>query len=148
GRGLLVRVDAAGAEAAPAPRPDGRDTGVLGDLARREPLPLHDLEPRAPLEALPAALPAVGLEAEHDPELRLRDPELREVRERAAEGVAQQPRPEDRPLLPDLRRREVVLADDVRDLRDLPPPVSGRTIGVGGRVDEQERPCAALGEPL
>ena len=44
---LLVRVALADAPDAPAPRPDGRDGELLGDLLRRQRLELDDVEPGA-----------------------------------------------------------------------------------------------------
>src|SRR5207302_8033791 len=69
--GLLVRVVPSCAPVRPAPRPDGRDRPLTRHLLRRQRLPLDRPEPgRGRLEALAAALTRLGLESEHDPDLR------------------------------------------------------------------------------
>src|SRR5207253_9614650 len=100
-RGRLVGVEAALAPGSPSPRPDRRHLRVLCDLACGERLPLDGLEPRRAVETFAAALAALGLEAEHDAELRPRNPERGEVVDRPPERLPEHAGADDRTGLPD-----------------------------------------------
>ena len=132
----------------PAPGPHVREAQLLRDLLRRESLPLRDVEPaRARLQPFPATRPRPGLEPDHEPDARRRNPDREELRGRAAIARPQATRPADRSVAPDDVRVGVVLEHEVADLGDGSPP--------GGRVSrrvrlarhEQRRASSALREP-
>ena len=88
----------------------------------------------------------LGLEPEHDPELRGRDPERRQAQDSLPHRRSKRAVPEERALLVDVRRVEVDLEHEVGDLRRLPPPVAGVAGRVGGARDEEVRVRAARRE--
>ena len=116
----------------------------------RERLPLHDLVPgRGGLEAVAAADSLVAQEAEHEAHPVRRDPDRREIRDRVAVALPQEPVAEDRTERPDLGGRQVDLADDVGDLRHRAPPRDRVVLaGVGRLVDQQDRVRALRREVL
>ena len=115
----------------PAPRPDGAETELFRDLFRGERLQLRDLEPREQPRVLAPARARRRVEAEHDPELaRWGCPIAVYGATAVAEERPQRPAARERALPRDPRGGEVGLADDVRVVRDLTPPVARDVAGV------------------
>ena len=126
-----------------------REPELAGDLPRRERLQLHHLEPGADrLEPFPAARPALRLEREHDAQLRRRHPDRKQLRERVAHRRPHAPAAKLRPRAVHSTGVEVLFERDVRDLRQLTPPLAGLATGVGLAGDEQHRvPALRLQQP-
>ncbi len=123
----------------PAPRPDRAETELFRDLFRGKRLQLRDLQPREQRRVLAPTRARRRVEAEHDPELARRDAHRGVRRDAVAEERPQRPAAGERALLRDARGGEVGLADDVRVVRDLPPPVAGDVAGVRHGGDQQHR---------
>ena len=89
-----------------------------------------------------------GMEAEHDPEACRRDVGALEVRDHAPDSQAHAPVSHHRAHRVDARGVVVGLVDDVGRLRDLAPPVRGRTGDRGVPVHQQRRMPAACRQTL
>src|SRR3954465_13605973 len=97
--GRLVGIRLALAPDAPSPRPDRAKPALRRDLLGGKRLQLGHLEPGAAGGALAAARAGRRVEAQHQAELRRRDPDGRELGDALAEQRAQRAAGDDRPLL-------------------------------------------------
>ena len=129
----------------PAPGPDVCEVELLRDLLHGERVPLGDAEPARPrLQPFASARARAGLEADHDPDPRRRDPDREELRDRLAVPDTKSTRAVDRAVAPDEIRVGVVLEHEVGDRADRSPP--RRSVAARERLarDEERRPSTSL----
>ena len=144
-RGRLVGIDRIRVERRPAPRPDALDLELLDDLLRREGLQLDDVEPgRRRLQ--PGTGRGVELHLERD--TTRGDADLGQVADEPAHALAHRAARARRAELVQadrVRRGEVDLPEQDRDLRDLPPPLLRVVARRKGRIrDREQRACAEI----
>ena len=143
----LVGVGARGVERPPAPRDDAADAKLAGHLLRRERHELREAEPGGGrLQPFATAQAGPRMEADDEAEAIRRDAGGQQRRETLTELLAHRAAREHGARAHERRRREVHLADDLRDLPCLLPPAERVAADVRTRGDEQQRPPATGGD--